>query len=102
MTSPKLVRRAYYLPLWYTIFLVGVIATSAQEMTTLDIFCLCSSLVFMVMRRLVTGNWSVDRYDQIVMERQGSLVLPAAFVKSTFLVDVMQFAVALGLLLVDT
>lgn len=29
MTSPKLARRAYFLPFWYTVFLVGVIATSA-------------------------------------------------------------------------
>ena len=55
----------------------------------------------MVMRRLVTGNWYVDPDDQIVMERQGGLVVPVAFVRSTFLVDVVQFTVSLGLLIVD-
>ena len=102
MTSPKLVRRVYFLPLWYTVFLVGVIATSAMEMTTLDSFCLCISAVFMMMRRLVTGNWYVDENDQVVMERTGGLLMPVVMIKSTFIVDVLQFTISLGLLIVDT
>ena len=102
MTSAKLVRRVYYMPLWYTIFLVGVIATSAMEMTTLDIFCLCSSAVFMMMRRLVTGDWYVDEHDQVVLERTGGLMMPVVMIKSTFLVDVLQFTLSLGILIVNT
>lgn len=81
--------------------MTGIAVLSAMQITTLDTFCLCCVIVLMIIRWLLTGNWWVDVTGRIILERQGALVLPPCWIRSTSIVDGISFVVGMACLMID-